>query len=155
LQIKNKKFVFVSVGSTDFDDLVRAVDFLVPILGLDGIMQIGHGKYKPINLPFFRFAISLKPFYQKASLAIAHGGLATTMEILKEGLPLVSVSNPDRYDKHQDDLLKIMEEKNHLIWCRQIKKLKESINLALSKDLAAYHPPKCKIHLHVNRFLNQ
>jgi UDP-N-acetylglucosamine transferase subunit ALG13 len=153
--MRNNKFLFVSVGSTDFDELVRAVDSLVPSLGFEGIIQIGHGKYKPKNLPFFRFAVSLSPFYEKASLAVAHGGLATTMEILRQGLPLVSVSNPDRYDRHQEDLLKIMEENGYLIWCRKIEKIDASINLAMSQNFATYNPPECKIHLHISRFLSQ
>jgi len=153
--MKNKPFVFVSVGSTDFDNLIRTVDIIVPSLNLKGIMQIGNGRYEPKNLPFFRFASSLAPIYKKASFAIAHGGLATTMEILREGIPLVSVSNHDRYDNHQDDLLKIMEKNGYLIWCRRLEKIRESIHLAVSSNLKVYKQPECKIQLHINQFLNQ
>jgi len=153
--VKAKHTFFVSVGSTDFDDLIRAVDLHATSLNLKGIMQIGNGKYKPKNFPFFRFADSLQPFYKNASFAVAHGGLATTMEILREGVPLVSVSNPDRYDNHQEDLLKIMEKKGYLIWCRQIEKIGESINLVMTRNLNTYNPPECKIHIHIDQFLKK
>jgi len=146
-------YIFVTVGSTDFDSLVRSVDVLAPSLDLYGEMQIGHGQYEPVNLPYFRFASPLDPYYERASLVIAHGGLATTMEVLRRGLPLVSVSNPDRYDNHQDDLLATMAREGYLIWCRQLDQLEQAIETARNTALKRYQPPKCKIHLVINNFL--
>ena len=153
--MKRQQFVFVTVGSTDFDPLIRAVDRLSPSIRLNGTMQIGHGEYKPVNLPFFRFAPSLDPFYKKATIAISHGGLATTMEILKNGLPLISVSNTDRYDNHQIDLLETLEDEGYLIWCRQLKNLQMSIETALNQELRPYHSPECNIHIYINDYLNR
>lgn len=146
--------LFVTVGSTDFDPLVQAVDALVPALKLQGTMQIGHGRYEPANLPYFRFAPSLESYYESASLVIAHGGLATTMEVLRRGLPLISVSNPDRYDNHQDDLLAIMAEEGYLIWCRRLDELAQAIETAQTNTLKRYQEPKCEIHLVIKEFLD-
>ena len=148
-----KPYIFVTVGSTDFDALIRAVDALVPSLGTQGIMQIGHGQYIPVNLPYFRFAPFLTPYYEQASLVIAHGGLATTMEVFKQGLPLVSVSNPDRYDDHQQDLLSTMAEEGYLVWCRRLSQLEQAIKTAQTTPLRRYQPPECEIHLIINEFL--
>jgi UDP-N-acetylglucosamine transferase subunit ALG13 len=150
-----KQFLFVSVGSTDFDDLIKAVDALIPSYGFSGIMQIGHGQYEPTNLPFFRFSSSLNNFYNQATIAIAHGGLATTIEILKQRIRLVSVSNPDRYDQHQDDLISTLAEKGFLVWCRNLKNLNQAISLALNGDFKFYQPPKCTIHSVIKNFLNK
>jgi len=147
-------YIFVTVGSTDFDALTQAVDTLIPSLGAQGIMQIGHGQYIPVNLPYFRFAPCLDPYYEQASLVIAHGGLAITMEVLKRGLPLVGVSNSDRYDGHQQDLLAAMAEGGYLVWCRQLDELKQAIEAAQTTSLRRYEPPKCEIHLVINEFLN-
>ncbi len=152
--MKNPPYIFVTIGSTDFDSLIQAVDRVAPILNVKGIMQIGHGLYEPVNLPFFRFAKSLDSYYEQATLAIAHGGLATTMEVLKKGLPLVSVSNPDRYDNHQEDLLAAMAKEGYLIWCRNLDNLEQSIDKALSTLLRRYRPPECTIHHVINEFLN-
>lgn len=145
--------IFVTVGSTDFDTLIQAVDTLAPSLPGTGIMQIGGGLYEPSNMPFFRFANSLDPYYQQATLVIAHGGLATTMEVLMRGLPLVSVSNPDRYDNHQDDLLSNMAEEGYLVWCRQLADLKQAIQTAQTTSLKPYEQCECEIHTHIHRFL--
>lgn len=149
-----RPYLFVSVGSTDFDALIQAIDALVPSLSnWDGIMQVGHGRYIPGNMPYFRFASSLDPYYGRASLVVAHGGLATTMEVLKRGLPLVSVSNPDRYDNHQEDLLATMAEEGYLVWCRQLDGLKQAIEMAQATPLQRYRQPECTIHLVINEFL--
>ena len=145
--------VFVTVGSTDFDALVEAVDALAPVLSLQGVMQIGHGRYIPQNMPYFRFAPSLEPYYEQRPLVIAHGGLATTMEVLKRGLPLISVSNPDRYDNHQEDLLEVMAEEGYLIWCRRLADLRQALENVQTTPLRPYRPPACEIHLVINDFL--
>jgi beta-1,4-N-acetylglucosaminyltransferase len=152
--VTEEQSIFVTVGSTDFDTLVQTVDHLAPTLPSKGIMQIGHGRYVPSNWPHFRFADSLAPYYDRASLVIAHGGLATTMEVLARGLPLVSVSNPDRYDHHQDDLLSAMEEEGYLVWCRQLSELKQAIAAAQQGPLKLYERGACKIHLHIHEFLH-
>lgn len=153
--MKKELFLFVTVGSTDFDDLIKAVDNLVPKLDTKGIMQIGNGKYKPVNLKYFRFKETLEPFYKKATLAVAHGGLGTTIELLKLRIPLVSVSNPDRFDKHQDDLLKAMEDEGYLVWCKSLNDLLSSIRLAQIKNFRIYETPKCMIHNVIKKFLSK
>jgi UDP-N-acetylglucosamine transferase subunit ALG13 len=152
--LTKKPYTFVTVGSTDFDALIEAVDKLAPSLQIRGVMQIGHGKYTPVHMPCFRFAPSLDPYYEQASLVIAHGGLATTMEVLKRGLPLVSVSNPDRYDDHQQDLLSTMAEEGYLVWCRLLDALGQAIETAQSTPLRRYQAPECEIHLVINEFLS-
>lgn len=147
-------FLFATVGSTDFDGLVRAVDQIAPELDVaDGVIQIGHGRYEPNRLAYFRFATSLAPYYEKASLVVAHGGLGTTMEVLRRGIPLVSVSNPDRYDSHQDDLLAAMADEGYLIWCRKLESLSVSIAEALSQKPKSYTLPHSQIHHKIREYL--
>jgi UDP-N-acetylglucosamine transferase subunit ALG13 len=151
--LARKSYVLVTVGTTDFDALIQAVDALAPSLQVQGTMQIGHGQYIPVNMPYFRFAPSLAPYYEQASLVIAHGGLGTTMEVLRRGLPLVSVGNPDRYDNHQEDLLSTMAEEGYLVWCRRLDELKQAIETAQTASPRRYQPPECEIHLVINKFL--
>jgi UDP-N-acetylglucosamine transferase subunit ALG13 len=147
-------YVFVTVGSTDFDALIQAVDSLAPSLRTQGEMQIGHGQYVPINMPYFRFAPSLDSYYERATLVVAHGGLGITMEVLRRGLPLVSVSNPDRYDNHQEDLLSSLSEMGCLVWCRRLDELGQAIETAQTRPLKRYQSPECEIHLVINQFLD-
>ena len=154
---KRYPFVFVTVGSTDFDPLVQAVDALAPSIRATGVMQIGHGQYIPTNWPHFRFAPSLDSYYEQAGLVVAHGGLATTMEVLRRSLPLVSVSNPDRYDNHQDDLLSAMAQEGYLIWCQDLdqlgKAVEDALKAAQSSSLKPYEPGECRIHTVIHDYL--
>jgi UDP-N-acetylglucosamine transferase subunit ALG13 len=149
--------VFVTVGSTDFDALVQAADRLALSLDAAGEIQIGHGRYIPTHWPYFRFAPSLDQHYERADLVIAHGGLGTTIEVLARGLPLVSVSNPDRYDNHQDDILGAMAEEGYLVWCRQLDQLEHAVETALAAAangaLKRYEPSTCEIHMVINDYL--
>lgn len=147
-------YTFVTVGSTDFDALITAVDALAPSLNIcQGVMQIGHGHYLPRHLTYFRFAPTLDPYYERAALVIAHGGLGITMEVLQRGIPLVSVSNLDRYDNHQDDLLQAMEDEGYLIWCRRLEDLETAIKTARSTTFRPYVQPECQIHEVICSFL--
>ncbi|MCB0210833.1 MAG: hypothetical protein KDJ52_15955 [Anaerolineae bacterium] len=152
----NDSFTFITVGSTDFDALIKAVDDLAPALNIrQGAMQIGHGHYLPQHLTYFRFAPTLEPYYERAALVIAHGGLGITMEVLQRGIPLVSVSNLDRYDNHQDDLLQAMEDEGYLVWCRRLEDLESAIKTARSTTLRPYVQPECQIHEVINSFLSR
>jgi len=145
--------IFVTVGTTEFDALVRAMDALSAEPGEAVTMQIGHGGYEPVHSEFFRFAPSLASYYEQADLVVAHGGLGTTTEVLRLGKPLVSVSNPDRYDRHQEDLLEVLDEAGHLLWCRDLDRLGRAITEARGRVFVPYQLPPCHIHQVIAEFL--
>lgn len=133
--------ILTTVGSGDFDDLVRAMDRLTPQLTAAGdsvLLQIGEGRYVPQHAAWFRFASSLEPHIAQADLVVAHGGLGVTIEVLRQGKRLVSVSNPDRYDAHQGDLLAVLSRRGHLIWCQDLGHLAEAIDQARTASFVPY-----------------
>ena len=147
------KILFVTVGSGDFDPLIRAVDALAPSLDLPVVTQIGIGRYVPQHAYWFRLAPSLEPFYERAQVVVAHGGIGVTIEVLARGIPLVSVDNPDRPDHHQEDLLGYLSGRGHLIWCRDMKRLGEAIRRAREEPLVPFVLPPLAIHLIVEKYI--
>lgn len=145
--------IFVTVGTTDFDQLVEAADRLAATMDEEVVIQIGHGHYEPQHAAWFRFAESLAPYYDQASLVIGHGGFGTVTEVLRRGLRLVGVSNPDRYDRHQDQILRAFEEAGYLVWCRDVAELPAAVALARSRELTPYEPPASRIHEVIRDFL--
>jgi UDP-N-acetylglucosamine transferase subunit ALG13 len=145
--------IFVTVGTTDFDDLVRAMDELAPTLGEIVVAQTGRGSYVATHLEHFRFAPTLDPYYAQARLVVAHGGLGTAVEVLQRGLKLIGVSNPDRYDLHQEDLLRALEQRGHMIWCRRLEELPQALRDAATRDFTPYETPPCHIATVVRAFL--
>ena len=145
--------IFVTVGTTDFDDLVRAMDRMAPTLAEPVIAQTGRGSYRPAHMECFGFAPSLDPYYQQARLVVAHGGLGTAIEVLQRRLPLIGVSNPDRYDRHQEDLLRALSERGHMIWCHRLDDLPQALAEAAGKEFVPYEAPECHIAGVIRRYL--
>ena len=145
--------IFVATGTTGFDGLAQAMDHLMPTLAEDVIIQIGAGQFVPRQAQHFRLAPTLQPYYQRASLVVAHGGLGTCLEALEAGKPLIAISNPDRYDRHQDDLLHALETQNYLLWCRDLAHLEQAIPTARQTTFQPYQRADCLVHLRILEFL--
>ncbi len=147
--------IFVTVGSTDFDALVAAMDELAPSLGSPVVMQIGLGTYVPQNAEHFRFAPSLDNYYDAAELVVGHGGFGTIVEALQHGKKLVCVVNPATYDHHQEHLLRVFEGQDYLLWCKELAGLGQAIGRARTVDFSRYQPPQCHIHEIIIRHLTR
>ena len=145
--------IFVTVGTTDFDALVQAMDFLAPQLNEEVEIQIGRGGYEPLNCAWFRFSPSLDPYYEQADFVVAHGGLGTIMEVLRRGGRLIGVANPDRYDQHQEDLLSHLAEEGYLIWCRDLASLPDELHRVSGMTFQRYRSPECHVHDVIAEFL--
>ena len=147
--------IFVAVGTTEFDALVEAMDKIAPEIEGDITIQIGHGRYEPQNCDFFRLAPSLDQYYDWADVVVAHGGFGTTMEVLHKGKRLISLSNPDRYDEHQSDLLGTLESEGYLVWCRRLEDLPQLLKQVRTMAFRPYQPPECQIHQVIADFLEK
>ncbi len=145
--------IFCTVGTTEFDDLVRAVDALAPELPEPVLFQIGQGRYEPEHGEWFRFSPDVSDYIQKASLVIAHGGFGTTVEALYAGTPLISVPNPDRFDKHQEQIIRQFGAEGYLIPCFDLVDLPAAVARARSTRLRPYQPPETTLHLEIRAFL--
>uniref|UniRef100_A0A2K5JE32 UDP-N-acetylglucosamine transferase subunit ALG13 n=1 Tax=Colobus angolensis palliatus TaxID=336983 RepID=A0A2K5JE32_COLAP len=124
------KCVFVTVGTTSFDDLivcVSAPDSLQKIesLGYNQlILQIGRGTVVPepfstesFTLDVYRYKDSLKEDIRKADLVISHAGAGSCLEALEKGKPLVVVINEKLMNNHQLELAKQLHKEGHLFYC--------------------------------------
>ena len=147
--------IFCTVGTTDFDPLIQAVDALAPVLEEPVLFQIGQGKYEPRHGEWFRLRPSITNLLAEASLVIAHGGFGTTIEALTAGTPLVSVPNPDRYDRHQEEILRQFAADDYLIACFDLDDLFAVITQARTVRLRPYEPPTTTLHIEIRQFLNE
>jgi len=145
--------IFVTVGTTDFDALIARMDELAPGLNEEVVIQTGRGGYTPRNARRFDFAPSLDDYYRKARLVVSHGGLGTMVEVMRLGKPLIGVSNPDRFDLHQNDLLGELERGGYLLWCHDLASLGDDIRRVAAMQFRRYDEPPCSIHLAITDFL--
>lgn len=146
--------IFVTVGSTDFDGLIAKMDELTLHLDDIVVMQIGLGKHVPQHAEFFRFVPSLAQYYDRAEIVVAHGGMGTIAEALEREKKLICVVNPTTYDRHQEHLLRILAERNHLLWCKDLDHLEDAIRQAREVRFERYEPPECHIHEVIVEYLD-
>ena len=112
--------VFVTVGTTEFDALIEAVDSdaahaALAALGYTRVLfQVGRGSARPrgpagsrsSRLPTacFDFAPSLDEHVGASALVISHAGAGSIMDALGRRKPLVVVANDALMDNHQTEL---------------------------------------------------
>ncbi|XP_017581157.1 UDP-N-acetylglucosamine transferase subunit ALG13 homolog [Pygocentrus nattereri] len=122
--------VFVTVGSTCFDDLIASmtsdevVKALVDRGYTDVVLQVGRGSFVPdpqscpgLRLEAFRFKESIAENIQLADLIISHAGAGSCLEALGAGKPLLVVVNDKLMDNHQVELAKQLQADSHLLYC--------------------------------------
>jgi len=146
--------IFVTVGTTDFNALVKAIDEHSQSLSEEVVVQIGRGSYEPQHCEYFRFAPSLTPYYERASVVISHGGVGITTEVLQHRRPLVAVEDVGQPERHQREILEVLAQEGYLIWCKDLHKLPEAIEQAKTQ-LKPYVTPECQIHTIVAEFLDR
>jgi len=137
--------IFVTVGTERFDELVKKMDEIALELSEKVTIQIGKGRYKPKNCKYFRFAPDIDQYSEKADLIVSHGGAGTIFELLEKNKKIIGISNPEKPGQHQEDILKALSQQNYLIWCRDLKRLKETIKNAKKIKMKEYRKPECKI----------
>ena len=109
-------YIFVTVGTTNFDDLIHVIDSTefcawAKAKGYAGILvQKGNGKYEPgtgsegVPIEHYSFKPSLHDDMAGAALVVSHAGSGSIMESLELGKPTVVVVNTSLMDNHQLEL---------------------------------------------------
>lgn len=149
----NKKIIFVTVGTGKFNELVKNINEIAKDVKYKFIIQIGNGTYEPKNCKFFRYDNDLNKYFKAADLVVSHGGAGTIYDLLEKGKKVIGVANLSRTDAHQNDILKALSEKGYLIWCKNVKEIKESILEFEKFKFKKYTKPKCKISEKIIEFI--
>ncbi|ESR46509.1 hypothetical protein WN944_007505 [Citrus x changshan-huyou] len=163
-----KRIVFLTVGTTSFDALVKVADTLEVKQELTRrgythlLIQMGRGTYLPaesigedglLAVDCFTFSSSIADHLSSASLVISHAGSGSIFETLRLGKPLIVVVNEDLMDNHQSELAEELADRKHL-YCAHPQSLHQVIVGMDLKSLLPYQPgdatPVAKL---INRFL--
>jgi len=109
------------------------------------VAQIGAGRYLPKRIEYIRFAPSLEEYYQKADIVVSNCGAGTIMENVTKGRKLIVIQNPDVTGGHEWEIVTMMEKGGHLVWCKDIDDLADSIQTARTKKFASFKPRQFSI----------
>lgn len=150
--MKDRGKVFVTVGSTLFDALVRAVTTheCLQVLQRQGfsslVIQLGKGTFLPpkgtgeeenVKVEYFTSAPDLVEQIGTAALIISHAGSGSIFETLRAGRPLVVVVNNLLMDNHQSELAEELSERNFL-FCATPETLVDTLKSVDLNSLASY-----------------
>ncbi|XP_004516873.1 uncharacterized protein [Cicer arietinum] len=164
---KTRRVVFVTVGTTCFDALVRAMDSenVKKELLAKGythlLIQMGRGSYVPtksegegsLSVDHFTFSSSIADHLRSASLVISHAGSGSIFETLRLRKPLIVVVNEDLMDNHQSELAEELANRKHL-YCASPQTLHQTIADMDLNSLLPYTPGHATpVANHINRFL--
>ncbi|TKS72245.1 Sestrin-1 [Collichthys lucidus] len=140
------KTVFVTVGTTSFDELVESITCAESVQDPDEghicegmtvfckalqargyerlVLQVGRGSLLPaadscphVRLEAFRFKDSIAEDIKQADLVISHAGAGSCLESLCAGKPLLVVVNDKLMDNHQLELARQLHMDSHLLYC--------------------------------------
>lgn len=149
--------VFVTVGTTQFDALIKAMveeDTLETLhhKGYSKVtLQIGHGKFTPpegqhqgISLSSFRLKPSVAEDFAAADLVVSHAGAGSCLEALEAGEPLVTVVNNALMDNHQMELAEELANNGYCLFCYP-ETLQETLSKMELSQLKPYSPGQPRI----------
>lgn len=145
--------IFVTVGTTAFDSLIKAMDDISNRVKEPIICQIADGKYLPKNCEYFRFKPTLEEEFHNADLVICHGGAGTLFKLLELNKKTISIPNLERKDKHQTDLIDALSEGNYIISCYELSQLWQKISGSNSVVLTKYQGSECRIAEEIVKFI--
>ncbi|MFC3033096.1 PssE/Cps14G family polysaccharide biosynthesis glycosyltransferase [Pseudoalteromonas fenneropenaei] len=131
--------VFVTVGSSPFDSLVKTVDESIACKGeIECVFQISHGQYLPKNGKYFDFSDVFHSYVNECDVVITHAGAGTIFYLLDQNKRFVAVPNLERIDKHQADLANYIKNNGLALVCNDLTSL-ASIFDQLSTFCPAYY----------------
>lgn len=151
------KTVFVTVGTTSFDELIVNVTSSEAAQALKSrgyerlVLQVGRGSFLPdaescphIRLEAFRFKDSIADDMEQADLVISHAGAGSCLEALGARKPLLVVVNDKLMDNHQLELARQLHMDSHLLYCT-CSTLTETLKAMDLSVLQPFLPGKPKI----------
>lgn len=144
--------ILVTIGTGKFEKLVKVADKLAGKLKEKIIIQKGNSVYEIKNAEYFEFTDKFEEYVEEARIIISHGGAGTIYGLLEKGKKIIAVTNLDRIDKHQKEILEKLSKENYLIYCEDfdlIKSLKKTDKFKFKK----YKKPKVWIDKEIVKFL--
>lgn len=159
------KSVFVTVGTTKFDELIASITERNTLEALKRkgytsmIVQMGNGTFllEPsdvIEISSYKFKPDIRSDMNNSDLIISHGGAGSIMQALDYGKPLLVVVNEKLMDNHQHELAeKLCDEKRlYYTTCKNLCNCIENLDFSQLNSVKIDNSKKiCK---QIEHFLN-
>jgi beta-1,4-N-acetylglucosaminyltransferase len=117
--------IFITVGTTEFDSLIKTVDEAAMKLSHCNIIaqRSSSSNYIPSNIEHFMFSENIDSYIESADLIVTHAGAGSVYSMLEIGKNLIVVPNLSRVDQHQLELANYVESHNFGKACTSLEEL--------------------------------
>jgi UDP-N-acetylglucosamine transferase subunit ALG13 len=147
--------IFVTVGTTSFNSLIRFIDESFDKKQYEIIFQIAEGKFHPENFQYFKFSGNIEQYYTDCDIVITHAGAGSIYRLLELKKKIIIVPNLERIDKHQIEIAEYMKEKEHALVCMELIELQSVINRIMNTELKEFKREDFFAHFQINEMIKQ
>ena len=130
--------VFVTVGNTRYNSMIKAIDDHFSSDEFDITLQIADGEYLPKHHEYIRYSNNIEQYFKDAELVITHAGAGTVFQLLEDSIKMLVVPNHERVDTHQLDLTDYLEKNNFADVCYDLSTIKQCTLAAFSAEHTKY-----------------
>jgi beta-1,4-N-acetylglucosaminyltransferase len=145
--------IFVTVGTTSFDSLIRFIDEKFHKNEYEVILQISEGKYIPKNFEYFQFSENIDFYYKNCDVVITHAGAGSIYRLLEIKKKMIIIPNIERVDKHQIEIAEYMKENEYALMCSDINDLHFSVEQAMNTELKVFQKEDFFAHFQIWKML--
>lgn len=129
--------IFITVGTTPFDELIKFCDENIDLLKYKVFAQISNeSEYKVENVDFVKFTNEIEKYYKKADIVISHAGAGSVYKLLEMNKRTIFVPNFTMKDNHQDDICRFVQDNNYaeVLDVRYNQNINELLDKIINKD---------------------
>ena len=138
--------IFITVGTTPFDDLITYCDKNLNNKHYIIKAQISDkAKFRPSNFEAFPFSSDIMEYYNWADIIIAHAGAGTFYQLMEMNKKVILVPNNTLKDKHQNDLCSFAQNNNYAYVMKNFDDIPRMLNNITSHHFKKYVKDKNEI----------
>jgi UDP-N-acetyl-D-mannosaminouronate:lipid I N-acetyl-D-mannosaminouronosyltransferase len=147
--------IFVTVGNTQYNSLIKAVDELLSSDEYDVFIQLADGDYTPTHHKFIRYSDNVEQCFNDAELVITHAGAGTVFQLLEDNKKMLVIPNNERVDDHQLDLANYVKQHKFANVCYDLKTIKACVIEASNTEYVKYENEIFSGYSLINDLLNE
>ena len=108
--------VFITVGTTPFDELIKFCDNNIDTTKFKVLAQTSnHSRYIANNITTIEFTDNIDKLYKSADIIISHAGAGSVYKILERNKKAIFVPNFTMKDNHQDDICRFVKDNHYAL----------------------------------------
>lgn len=120
------KSIFITVGTTPFDELIKFCDENIDISKFEVLAQVSSSAiYKPKNIESIDFTNNVQELYNNTDIIISHAGAGSVYNLLELNKKIIFVPNFTMKDNHQKDICRFIKDNNYAT----VIDIRDNINL--------------------------